>query len=138
MTLTVVSVILYAVFSYSYEAGERETATDLLHAMYTFSLPTVYENDERVKELTTEDVYQRLTLSSSNRQLRVYLKFQGHDVEAKVIGHHDGIIYYYLDTQAIDSTRTFALRYKYKWGKIVDVAEYELFPLPQSERYHLE
>ena len=122
---------------YSYEAGEHETAEDLLNAFYTFELETINENDQKIKDLTTPEIYERFTIASSNRQLRVYLKFAGEPTKAKIISHRDGIIYYYIDSQGFDSERTFALRYDYKWGKITNVAEYELTPLPQTMREDL-
>lgn len=127
-----------AVGIYSYKAGEREVSEELLHAFYTFDLPTIADNDKRISELTTEEIYQSHTISSSNRQLRVYLKFQGKPVEAKIISHKDNTIYYYIESEGFDSDRTFAMRYHYSWGKIDKLVEYEVFFLPQSSRGDLE
>lgn len=137
-TILIVLVIGAVVFSYSYKAGEREAGEKLLHAFYTFNLPTISENDEIIRELTTDEIYTSHTISSSNRQLRVYLKFEGNPVEAKIISHKGNTIYYYLDSAGFDSERTFAFKYEYSMGKIVGVAEYELFLLPQTLREDLK
>ena len=137
-TLTVVGAIIGAVFIYSYKAGEREVSEELLHAFYTFELPTIAENDKRIKELTTEEIYQSHTISSSTRQLRVYLKFQGEPTKAKIISHKDNTIFYSVDSRGFDPDRTFAMKYHYKWGKIDKLVEYEVFFLPQSSRSDLE
>lgn len=123
---------------YSYKTGEREVSEDLLHAFYTFSLPTIAENDERISELTTKEIYESHTIGSSNRQLRVYLKFEGNPTEAKIISHKGNTIFYSIESVGFDPDRTFAMDYNYSWGKIDKVVEYEVFFLPQSSRSGLE
>ncbi|MFF2798154.1 hypothetical protein [Lysinibacillus xylanilyticus] len=130
--------LLGAIGLYSYKAGEKEVSEELLHAFYTFNLPTIAQNDERIKELTTDEIYQSHTISSSNRQLRVYLKFQGKPTEAKIISHKNNTIFYYINSEGFDKERTFAMQYHYSWGKIDKVVEYEVFFLPQSSRSDLE
>lgn len=134
----VLGLILVVVFSYSYTAGKKEVSEELLHAFYTFDLNTIADNDKRIKELTTEEIYESHTIASSNRQLRVYLKFQGEPTEARIISHKDDTIFYYIDSKGFDPDRTFAMQYKYSWGKITDVVEYEVFFLPQSSRDSLK
>lgn len=129
---------LGAVGLYSYKTGAREVSEDLLHAFYTFTLPTIADNDERISELTTEEIYESHTIGSSNRQLRVYLKFEGNPTKAKIISHKDNTIYYYIESAGFDPDRTFAMKYNYSWGKIDEVIEYEVFFLPQSSRSDLE
>lgn len=140
LTYIIIAIILTgsSVFLYSYKVGERQAGEDLLHAFYTFNLPTIAENDKRIAELASEEIYQSHTISSSNRQLRVYLKFEGNPTEAKIISHKDNTIYYYIDSKGFDSDRTFAFKYEYSMGKITKLAEYELFLLPQTLRKDLE
>jgi len=136
--LLITTIIIGVVGYYSYKAGAKEVSEELLHSFYTFELPTIAENDKRIKELTTEEIYESHTISSSNRQLRVYLKFQGNPTEAKIIKHDGDTIYYYIDSEGFDPDRTFAFKYNYSWGKIDEVVEYEVFFLPQSSRSDLE
>lgn len=131
-------VIFAGVGYYGYKAGAKEVSEELLHAFYTFDLPTIADNDKRISKLTTEEIYESRTISSSNRQLRVYLKFQGNPTEAKIIKHDNDTIYYYIESEGFDSERTFAMKYKYSWGKITELVEYEVFFLPQSSRSDLE
>lgn len=137
-TSLLVIIALVVIGYYSYKAGEKEVSEELLHAFYTFDLPTISDNDKRISELTTSEIYESHTIASSNRQLRVYLKFQGKPTEAKIISHKDNTIYYYIDSEGFDSERTFALNYHYSWGKIDEVVEYEVFFLPQSSRSDLK
>ena len=137
--VSLLTVVIFAgVGYYGYKAGAKEVSEELLHAFYTFDLPTIADNDKRISELTTEEIYESHTISSSNRQLRVYLKFQGNPTEAKIIKHDNDTIYYYIDSEGFDEERTFAMKYKYSWGKITELVEYEVFFLPQSSRSDLE
>lgn len=132
------ALIFSSVAFYSYKAGARDVGEKLVHAFYTFDLPTIAENDKQIQKLTTKDIYERFTISSSARQLRVYLKFEGKPTEAKIIGHHGDTIYFYIDSEGFDPDRTFAIKYKYRWGKITEVAEMEVFLLPQTIRSDLK
>lgn len=123
---------------YSYKTGEREVSEDLLHAFYTFNLPTIADNDERISELTTKEIYESHTIGSSNRQLRVYLKFAGNPTKAKILSHKGDTIFYSIESEGFDPDRTFAMNYNYSWGKIDKIVEYEVFFLPQSSRSGLE
>lgn len=136
--LVIILSISSVVGFYAYKVGEREVSEKLLHAFYTFDLTTIADNDKKISELTTEEIYQSHTISSSTRQLRVYLKFAGNPTEAKIISHKKGIIYYSIHSEGFDSERIFAMRYKYSWGKITEIAEYEVFLLPQTLRSDLE
>lgn len=131
-------VLVGAIGIYAFKTGEREVSEELLQSFYTFKLATIDKNDQRIQELTTPEIYESHTISSSNRQLRVYLKFQGKPTEAKVIRHEGNTIFYYIKSKGFDPERTFAMEYHYSWGKIDKIIEYEVFFLPQSSRSDME
>lgn len=130
-------IIAGGVVYYAYTVGKHETAENLLHAFYTFDLNTISENDKEIQKLTTNEIYESHTISSSNRQLRVYLKFEGNPTEAVILSHKNNKIVYYIDSKNFDPERTFALEYEYSLGKITEIVEYEMFFLPQSSRDNL-
>lgn len=133
-----VAIISLIVIIYSFNIGKHETAEKLLDAFYTFDLNTISENDKQIQKLASKEIYESHTISSSTRQLRVYLKFEGNPTEAVILSHNNNKIVYYINSTNFDPERTFALEYKYSMGKIVDILEYEMFFLPQSSRDDLE
>lgn len=133
-TSTIVIIIICIVGVFAYNTASRQTGERLLKDFYDFDLNTIMQNDEHVKEITTSEIYERFTLSSDNRQLRVYLKFAGDATTTNIISHKGNTIFYSIVNRNIDATRTFALQYHYSWGKIDKVVEYEVFFLPQSSR----
>lgn len=132
-----VSLVTAGLFYYSYKIGEKETAEKLLNAFYTFDLNTVAKNDEEIFKLTTPEVYESHTISSSMRQLRIYLKFEGEPTKANIIKHEGNTIYYSIESETFDKDRVFVLKYHYNWGKIDKIAEYEVNFLPQSSKEDL-
>lgn len=111
---------------------KKEAGEELLNAMYDFEVENMYENDDKFKSLTTIGVYEGYTVTSSNRQLRVYMKFGGEPVKPKILKHEDGRIYFNLINKHIDSDRIFVIEYEFRKGEISHLAEYEIHLLPQT------
>lgn len=135
---TIAIIILAIVGTFAYSIASRQTGERLLRDFYDFDLNTIMNNDDHIKKITTEKIYQQFTLSSDNRQLRVYLKFQGNATSVNIISHDGDTIFYSITNRNIDPNRTFAMKYHYSWGKIDHVVEYEVFFLPQSSRDDLK
>lgn len=125
-------VSLGATLLYAYD--KQTTGVEFVKAAYDFDLNTINSNDDRIKELSTPEVYNQTTLSSNNRQMRVYLKFKGDRTRVNIIRQRNQQIIYSIDNPNIDPNRTFALEYEYSWGKITKVVEYEIFFLPPGSR----
>lgn len=137
-TTTIVLIILAIVGTFAYNIAARQMGERLLSDFYDFDLNTIMENDAHIKKITSKKVYEQFTLSSDNRQLRVYLKFAGDATRVNIISHEGDTIFYSIVNRNIDPNRTFAMKYHYSWGKIDKVVEYEVFFLPQSSRDDLK
>jgi hypothetical protein len=113
-----------------YMGKEYETESiglELVNALYNFSSPYELNRQmEIVNAITTESVYNDLTIDNEERTMLTYLKFKDSAVTVHVIDNGPNYVRYYLETDAIDSSREFILFYQINDdGLISEVEEAE-------------
>lgn len=92
------------------KVNKTELGEELITAMYNFESP--YQLDAQmliVQELTTEDVYNDLTIDNEERTITTYLKFKDSGVSVEIISSGEDYVYYRLISDAIESNRTFIM-----------------------------
>lgn len=99
---------------------------------YLYNFKDVYdlaEQDELLKEITTEEAYKYLTVTDSDKALNTYLKFKEDPVNIKVVESYSGLkggyVIYNIENINIDRRRTFQFFYEVKAGKICRAKEME-------------
>lgn len=97
-------------------------------AMYDFGdLNELDDNMDVLRELTTTEVYNMLTLDRTDRALNVYLKFKNKPTRVLVEESTDSYVIYSLKTDSISATRKFAFFFRVgDSGKIEYVREAEV------------
>lgn len=122
MILIVIGILLFYWINPNGNYGE-------LAVKYLYNFQTVQELDanmDALKEITTEEVYEQLTIDKTDRALNVYLKFNNNPVVVKFEEITDSYIIYSLETESISSFRKFVFFYEVEGGKISKVREGEL------------
>jgi len=96
--------------------------------MYNFSgVGELDNNMEGLKKITSEAVYNELTLDRTDKALNVYLKFNNKPVSVVIEETGPGYVIYSLDTESITRSRKFVFFFETsKSGKIVKAREGEL------------
>ena len=103
--------------------------------MYDFdSYDEVYQDHmTKLKEITTDEIYNNITVTNVDRALTTYLKFKGHSSRVKILQKTNSYIMYYLDTESITQTRKFVMYYHINiWGKIDSMQECEVHDFYQA------
>lgn len=104
-----------------------DTGVDAVKYLYNFdNVQQLDSNMVKLKEITTEGVFEQLTIDNTNRTLNTYLKFKGEPTKVNVIEATDTFVLYSLDTKYVDSKRIFMFIYNVNDnGKIEYVREME-------------
>lgn len=96
---------------------------------YLYNFSTIAELDanmDKLKQITTEQVYAQLTVDNVDRALSTYLKFKNEPSYVKVSKATQNYVSYSLQTKNIASTRKFIFLYETNQkGKISSVREVE-------------
>lgn len=129
--LTVISTVavIYLGFDKVHKEEGKKTAKEAVMLMYDFdSYDNVYkEHMASLKKITTDEIYNNITVENIDRALTTYLKFKGHPSKVEFIEVTDNYVVYSLDTESITQTRKFAMFYHTNWlGKIDSMKEAEL------------
>ena len=103
------------------KVSEHESiGIELVKALYDFK--DVYQLDSNmviVKELTTEPVFNDLTIDNEQRTLTTYLKFNNKPCTVHIIDNTDSYVMYRLENENISSDRIFVFFFKVdKDGKV--------------------
>jgi hypothetical protein len=117
--------------NYSKEDNRKEKENlgiQAINLMYNFN--SVYEldnNKKYLKEITTPEVYSKLTIDRTERAMGVYLKFRKKPVHVKIKKSTDSYVLYSLDSESIESTRKFILMFEVdEKGRISYIRESEI------------
>lgn len=80
-----------------------------------------------LKEITSDEVFNQLTIDNEERTLNTYLKFKNKPVSVNIIKSTSDYVLYSLDTECISEERLFVFFYKLNASgdKIVEVREVE-------------
>lgn len=100
-------------------------------ALYDFR--DAYQLDSNMvtlKEITTEPVFNDLTIDNEQRTLNTYLKFEGKSVTVNILKNTDSYVLYSLNTEKISDERIFVFFFdvdkegKISWYKEVEGIEF--------------
>ena len=89
---------------------KEDLGVELVNAMYNFESP--YELDAQmliVKQITTDSVFNDLTIDNEQRTLTTYLKFKDCSSKVHIIDSTDRYIRYWLESDVIEADREFVL-----------------------------
>ena len=109
------------------EAKRTQTAIEVVHDLYQFSkVEDLDKNMLKIKNLTTQSVYNQLTVDNEERTLNTYLKFKGDATSVNVIKATSSYILYTLTNKNISKDRVFIFMYDCNSkGKLSNVRESE-------------
>lgn len=127
--IAVVFIVLFCIVLIGTGKGGKEELGEMaVKLMYNFqTLDELDDNMDALKEITTEDVYNNLTIDRTDRTLSVYLKFNNKPVTVVIDESSDSHVIYSLNTESISANRKFVFFYEVgKKGKIEKIRESEL------------
>lgn len=131
--MSIMTAIVFMLNPSSYKS-QSELGVLAVKSMYDFG--NIVELDDKMdvlKTITTEEVYNDLTIDKTDRTLSVYLKFNNKPSRVIIEKATDKYILYRLDTESIASTRTFIFTYNVgRDGKIDYVREGEFVDLSSN------
>lgn len=121
---------IFGMYNLAYK-GTR-MGEELVEALYHYIPSEIKAQDSRLKELLSDEMYNKYTIGSDQRQMRMYLKFKNETCVPNIIYQGDNYVIYNLQSNNIGSDRIFQIHYKFKSGVITDINESEIFFLPPS------
>lgn len=130
--ITILGVLIigavYIIWSVSNKADNVEIGMKAVRYMYHFqSLKELDDNMDRLKKITSDEVYEKLTIDNTDRTLRVYLKFRNKPVIVNVEKATENYVIYSLISENISANRKFVFFFETnREGTIVDVRESEV------------
>ena len=109
------------------ETKRIKTAIEVVQDLYQFSkVEELDSNMLKMQDLTTQSVYNQLTVDNEERTLNTYLKFKGDTTSVNVVKATSSYILYTLTNENIDKDRVFIFMYECNGkGKISSVRESE-------------
>lgn len=116
------------------KANNEVIGLRLVDAMYNFTATELKAQDAKLKEILSDALYNSYSLSVDQRQLHAYLKFKNRNAKPVVVLSEMNRVVYWIDSPEIEEFRTFQVEYKVSGGKVVAIAESELFYLVPSDR----
>lgn len=129
LILLVIMVLVLLIFrSTTNSARDVEQGLRVIKYLYNFTtLQELDDNMDRLREITTPEVYEQLTIDNTDRALNVYLKFKNNPVFVVPEMVNRSYIIYGLQTKSISSERRFAIFFEVnKQGQVSKVRESEV------------
>ena len=112
---------------FSQESNER-LGLVAVNSLYSFEdLAQLDRQMVTLKEVTSEEVFNQLTLDYEERSLGTYLKFKGKPTHVKIIRSTEKYVLYSLDNENIAGNRVFLFTFEVENGKITEVWEAECY-----------
>lgn len=105
---------------------------NLATTMYEYDPKSINESDDALRKQVTEEMFRLHTISSDQRQMRVYLRFQGSPSKINILSAEPGRIIYSIDHPNIDPDLAFILEYKLKGFKVNKINEGSIVYSPGS------
>lgn len=104
----------------------------LATTMYEYDPKYINELDDALRKQVTEEMFRLHTISSDQRQMRVYLRFQGSASKINILSAEPGRIIYSINHPKIDPNLAFMLEYKMKGFKVSKINEGSIVHSPGS------
>jgi hypothetical protein len=119
--------MMFAYNLFSKKVEEAKLGALAVKYLYNFSsIAELNSNMDMLKQITSDGVYQQLTIDNTDRTLSVYLKFKGGPVYVIPDKTTDRYVSYHLETKNISSSRKFVFFFEVDRGKVVSVRESEV------------
>ena len=115
-----------------------EIGYELLNALYLFDPMNLVEQDMRLENILSEELYWRYSLTNDLRQLNAYLRFMNREASPVIIQQDVGRIVFYFLNYNIPTNRTFVIEFKHNGYYVTHLQEYEIFFMPLSGRWFWE
>lgn len=140
MIYVIVSVIIFVSLSNyrdnSVDEKKRLLGEKAVLLLYDFGTPEQLNYQMRgLKAITTEPVFNQLTIDNEDRTLNTYLKFKNEAVTVNVIRSSSDYVMYSLSTPNISEERVFVFFFEVNDGGIIEyVREAEVIDFINSYR----
>ena len=115
-----------------------EIGYELLHALYSFDPMNLIDQDMRLENILSEELYWRYSLTNDLRQLNAYLRFMNREASPVIIRQDVGRIVFYFLNYNIPTNRTFVIEFKHNGYYVTHLQEYEILFMPLSGRWFWE
>lgn len=103
--------------------------------MYNFdTIEQLSEQMAELREITTPEIYEELTIDNEDRTLNTYLKFRGNPVTVSIIKATGDYVMYSLTSESIGTDRIFMFLYETDNQKINYVREVECIDFVETYR----
>lgn len=133
--LFLMAYVIYGVIS-NYSADDKNEKLGILAVQTLYQFQNLNELDAKMdvlKSISTEEVYNQLTIDTTERSLRVYLKFKNKPSIVEIVKSSPGLVIYHLNSEAIKKERIFMFSYTVKKGKLSTAYEGEVIPFTTSK-----
>lgn len=107
--------------------NQKDIGVKAVTYLYQFNQVEDLDNNmEKLKTITTDEVFNQLTVDNEERTLNTYLKFKGKSTDVEIIKSTETYVLYSLDTEYVDSNRVFIFMFDVNnEGKLSYVRECE-------------
>lgn len=129
ITLCVALATLFVVKELTLQKQKRELGEQAVRLMYQFvEVEQLQFNMIDLQSITTEAVFNQLTIDSEDRALYTYVKFLGLTTSVEIIKSTSSYVLYSINNDNIDSERRFIFMFDCdSSGKISYVREAEIY-----------
>lgn len=129
-TLVVISVVTVVLIFKLYGNSEEPLGKKAVGLLYSFeTLEDLQENDSELQSTLSEEDYEKLTVTNSERALGTYLKFKKNPVAVEFIRSNEskdgGYVLYTLKSDSLSEGRKFVFLYDLVEGNVSNVREME-------------
>jgi len=119
--LVMIATLVYLLMSNKQKIQSYQIGLDAVNYLYNFSsLEELDRNMDKLKQITTPEVYSQLTVDNTSRALSVYLKFKGKPSLVEVDDFTTDQVSYHLKTETIASSRKFIFLYRTNSDGLID------------------
>lgn len=129
--LSAVVIVLCCITGYAlinfYDSGNEEAGVALLQLMYDYqSIEEVFDREETLKALCTEEVYTQLSSNSKERLESAWGRTANIPTRVRVLFVRPGFIVYALENELVSKYDLWCINYEIDHGLFSEVREYEL------------
>lgn len=126
LSLSLIAIVVIVGMIHNNKADSKVLGERAVMLLYDFG--TVEQLNKQMTELkaiTTDDVFNQLSIDNSGRTLNTYLKFKNKPVTVNIIKSTSTYVLYSLETESISPERLFLFLFSVRGGKIDGVREME-------------
>lgn len=126
ISIVVLIVLIFACIKFEV-FGQGSIGVKAVMSMYNFKDVQQLENNlNTLKDVTTDEVYEYLAVTNTDKSLNTYLKFKQESVEVEILESRPGTVLYTLHSNSLSDGRKFLFTYDLNYlGKIKYAREME-------------